>query len=382
MPSFAASRTRSMPSSSTSSAEYMRADRLLEDVSSAERTFTSGCASISRASRRALGVEDAARFGAPSPAMSAMIFCRRGLRNDLLAQAVGRLARRADDGAPLALEPAQERVRQAADEHVVVVDAVALGPLAREERLHVDRLARAQRDVAVVREELRRPCGSCPATRADRRARRTRCASPRRRASTTRTPAARAGSARSLGAAPRGASRRKRSPSMRPRDARLRGGSAAASGRAPRTRPLETARRRSSASPSRRARASALSHPRPIGSRTQSPRSFAKRTCGKLVALGQVVEREEVDERQVAQDVDDRAARVGVAHRPASTPRRPRCARRSDGRSTRAAGSARTRRAGERAPRPAAGGRARTRCSYRVRSPRPSARSTITSDHP
>ena len=32
------------------------------------------------------------------------------------------------------------------------------------------------------------------------------------------------------------------------------------------------------------------------------------------MALGQVVEREEVDERQVAQDVDDGAARVGLAH--------------------------------------------------------------------
>ncbi len=35
----------------------------------------------------------------------------------------------------------------------------------------------------------------------------------------------------------------------------------------------------------------------------------------QVVALGQVVEREEVDGGEVAQDVDDRAARVGVANR-------------------------------------------------------------------
>ena len=53
---------------------------------------------------------------------------------------------------------------------------------------------------------------------------------------------------------------------------------------------------------------SARSHPLPIGSSTHSPRSLAKRMRGKPVALGEVIEREEIEEREVAQDVDDRPA--------------------------------------------------------------------------
>ncbi len=79
--------------------------------------------------------------------------------DDLLAQAVGRLARGAHDRAALALEPSQQRVRQPADEHVVAGGAV----LALEELGEVDRLAHAQRRVPPVREKLRdRPDVSRP----------------------------------------------------------------------------------------------------------------------------------------------------------------------------------------------------------------------------
>jgi len=69
---------------------------------------------------------------------------------DLGAEAVRRLLHRADDRAALALEAAQESIRQAADEDVVAGDIA----LAREELLQVDGLAGAQRRVAPVGEEL------------------------------------------------------------------------------------------------------------------------------------------------------------------------------------------------------------------------------------
>jgi len=74
---------------------------------------------------------------------------------DLVAQAIGRLLRRSDDGAALALEAAKERVGEAPNEDRVARRSVfRRGLLLVEELLQIDRLARAERDVPVVGEEL------------------------------------------------------------------------------------------------------------------------------------------------------------------------------------------------------------------------------------
>ena len=78
---------------------------------------------------------------------------------DLVADAVGRLARRAEHGVALALDATEERIGETADEHVVVRHRLAFGLglrfFLREELLQIDRVAGAQRHVAVVREKLR-----------------------------------------------------------------------------------------------------------------------------------------------------------------------------------------------------------------------------------
>ena len=99
----------------------------------------------------------------------------------------------------------------------------------------------------------------------------------------------------------------------------------------------DTARSRSAASPSA-VRAAQRVEPA-AAHRLQDPEAeiVGEPDLRQVVALGQVVEREEVDGREVAKDVDDRAARVGVAHGASPRRRRPRCSRRIDRRSTRGA---------------------------------------------
>ena len=127
-------------------------------------------------------------------------------------------------------------------------------------------------------------------------------------------------------------------PAVRPR----RAGSAAASRRAPPSRPPSRACASSSAVPPRAggrergepALAHRLEHPQ--------PEVVGEADRRQAVALGQVIEREEIEEGKVAKDVDDRAARRGLARRGKPRTRRPRCARRSADRRTQAADWART----------------------------------------
>ena len=212
VPSFARSRSRSMPASSTSTAENMRAAARSTTRSSAATAFMSSAASISRSMPRARAVMTSRSLHALAGHVGDDLL-QLGAADDLLAQPVGRLADGAEDGAPLALEAPQQRVRQAPHEHVVA-RAVAL---AREKLAQVDRLAGAQRRVAAVGEKLRdRAHLAGPLRGAEDGVDGARaCAAPR--CATRRTPAGRAGCAARSAAARRAARACRWSPSIRPR---------------------------------------------------------------------------------------------------------------------------------------------------------------------
>ena len=283
------------------------------------------------------------RSFAPSPAMSAMTFCSFGLRTTSSRSRSTGFFARADDGAPLALEPPEQRVGEAPHEHVVA-RAVAL---AREE-LAPRRPARprAASRAGSWRETAR---SSAPgrATRSSRRRRRRRWrrASPALRDQTNTWGTSRM--RRPVGPPRRCTSSSARirwSPSILPRArpssrclGRLRKSAALAAGG---DGALDVRRVALG-----RARAERVEPAAPHRLEQPEPQVVREADLGQVVALGEVVEREEVDERQVAQDVDDRPARVRLAHRARPGLVDLDALEEAVGTPTRAAGSDRTRRA-------------------------------------
>ena len=245
--------------------------------------------------------------------MSAMIFCSLGLRmtSSRRRSAGLRTAPRID--APLALQPPQERVGQATDEDSSRAPRLRRSP--REKLAQIDRLAGAQRRVAAVRQKLR---GRSELTRATALGPKTASmalvpALPRRCA-TRRTPAGRAG----WGGRSRRCTSQKSAHEVVALDApapaclaRRRGGRLRNSAALPPEldRALEVGRVALGG-----ARAKGVEPP--AAHRLEDPEAqiVGEAHVRQPVALGEVVEREEVDERQAAKNVDDRAAGVGLAH--------------------------------------------------------------------
>ena len=133
----------------------MRLTSGIEEDLEALMTPGSGCASSSRSIAVARCREHEALFLAVAREI-ADDRLELGARGHLLAHAIGGLVRRAEDGAPLALDLAQERVGEPADDAPRRRDLLRR-PAGRRKKLgEVDRLAGAQEDVPVVREKLQR----------------------------------------------------------------------------------------------------------------------------------------------------------------------------------------------------------------------------------
>ena len=228
--------------------------------------------------------------------------------NHLVAQAVRGLPGGPNDRAPLALEAAQQRVREPAHEHVVP-GAVAF---AVEELGEVDRLAGAQRHVPPVGQELAdRPDAPGPLARPEDGIGEPAPARPgasrpdedlRDEQDAPGAPALhveeRANEMIALDAPARTSRRQDPRPALE-EERRA---------RPARDGTLEIAHVRIGAPRSHRVEPAAPH-------RLEDPEAEVVREADlrQLVALRQVVEREEVDERQIAQDVDDGAASIGVA---------------------------------------------------------------------
>lgn len=222
----------------------------------------------------------------------------------------------------LALETAEEHVRHAPDEHAVVGARGAFGLLGLEEGLHVERLARAERDVPIVREELRdradfpRPLarskqrvdgvvlGLVAVLRPDEHLRHEQnrplaltlhLEDGSKEAVAFDLPARpaerRSGPRPGLEQGGRAFQEERRRGARRDREAQVLG----VGGVVARERVQPAAAHR-------------LEHPQ--------PEIVGEVDLGELVALGQVVEGEEIDRREIPEDVDHSAARLGAPHRP------------------------------------------------------------------
>ena len=285
------------------------------------------------------------RSASPSPAMSAMIFWSFGLRITSSRRRspgfiVGPMtARRSRSSRP------QERVRQLAGRERRRTEAPSpfVSACARNCFRSTGSPAR-ERDVAVVREELRdRPDFPRPLARAEERiddrvpglVGALRPDEDLRHDEDGLAPAC---------AAPRRAHAGTGSPSIFPR-------------RAPQPSPARALEEERGGRPFEHGalqvggvarfvvRLERAQPPAPHRLEHPEPEVVREPDLREHVALRQVIEREEVDERQAPERVDDRPALIGLAH--GRDPRRhpPRCARRSGGRATPGSGSARTRRA-------------------------------------